>query len=167
MPGGSQRIDLKRGAKFIFHMHGKIKNGVLTTEPIDFVFPWETTPGTHIDANPTVQIIRAMRLKLKLTPEGADGLMAGYVDLDNWYSELMKAESTHHEAYGQLSPPGLHRVLTKVADGYPDPKTGKNTAISTALTTGWTQVFVVHPPGGEKLAAQAPGTSRAREAGER
>src|SRR5207253_1629185 len=91
MPGGSQRIDLKRGAKYIFHLHGKITNGVLTTEPADFVFPWETTPGTHIDANPTVQVIYGMRLRLKLTAEGAEGLMGGYVDLDNWYGELMKA----------------------------------------------------------------------------
>jgi hypothetical protein len=35
--------------------------------------------------------------------------------------------------------------LWNVADGYPDPKTGKPTAISSALLARYVQVFVVHP----------------------
>lgn len=146
MPGGSQRVDAKRGGRFVRHINGKIVGGVLTTESEDVVLPWETTPGTHIDANPTVQIIHDLRFRLKLATDRAEGLMAGYVDIDNWYYQMMKAESTHHQAYGQLSPPGLARSLWGHADAYPDPKTGKNTAISAALTSTWTQVFIIHPP---------------------
>ena len=141
IPGGSQRVDAKRGARFNHVMKGKIEGGVLSTEAKDVTFPWTTGFGT-----PTVMIVKDMRFRLNLLETGADGLMAGNVDIENFYSQLMKAESTHHEAYGQLSPPGLARSLKARADGHPDPKTGKNTTISAALTATFTQVFVVHPP---------------------
>ncbi|MCH8073396.1 MAG: hypothetical protein IIA09_15765, partial [Proteobacteria bacterium] len=38
-------------------------------------------------------------------------------------------------------------ALRRLADAYPDPETGANTAISTALDVKLTQVFIVHPPG--------------------
>lgn len=141
IPGGSQRIDVKRGARFHHVTKGKIEGGVLTTAPKDMTFPWTTGFGT-----PTVMIVRDMQFRLNLLETSADGLMAGNVDIENFYSQLMKAESTHHEAYGQLSPPGLARSLKARADGYPDPKTGKNTTISAALSATFTQVFIVHPP---------------------
>src|SRR5579862_88576 len=34
-PGGSQRLDFKWGKQFISHTHGRIVNGVLTTDPMD------------------------------------------------------------------------------------------------------------------------------------
>jgi hypothetical protein len=34
----------------------------------------------------------------------------------------------------------------RLADGYPDPKTGVNTAISSAVTVKFAQVFARHPP---------------------
>jgi len=141
IPGGSQRVDAKRGKRFNHVMKGKIVGGVLTTEAKDIVFPWTTGFGT-----PTVMIVKGMQFRLSLTETEAGGLMGGFVDTENFYSQLMKAESTHHEAYGQLSPPGLARSLKARADGYPDPKTGKMTAISAALSATFTQVFIVHPP---------------------
>jgi hypothetical protein len=146
MPGGSQRIDIRRGARFVHRLHGRIKDGVLTTDPQDVVFPWSTFGVA------TVQIVKAMRFEMKVMPDGAEGLMAGYTDLDNFYSQMMKSESTHHQSYGQLSPPDMARVLAKLADGYPDPKTGKMTAISSALKAKYTQVYIVHP---EKTIADA------------
>jgi len=153
IPGGSQRVDVKRGARFNHVTKGKIVDGVLTTEPKDMTFPWTTGFGT-----PTVMIVRDMRFQLNLLENGADGLMAGFVDIENFYSQMMKAESTHHQAYGQLSPPGLARSLRARADAYPDPKTGKNTAISAALSATFTQVFIVHPP--KATAHLAPPVSR-------
>jgi len=35
--------------------------------------------------------------------------------------------------------------MRRLADGYPDPKTGTNTAISSAALVEFTQVFIRHP----------------------
>jgi hypothetical protein len=151
LPGGTQRVDLRWGKEFIFRAKGKIVNGVLITEPVDYVMP---AMGPFEDA--TVQLIKGMRLKIKLTPERAEGLMAGYTDIDNFYFEVNQAWSTHHLSYGQQSPQSFYRALHRLADAYPDPKTGHNTAISSALKVFFTQVFVQHPDASKEVAAVAP-----------
>jgi hypothetical protein len=142
MSGGSQRVDTRWGAKLIRQTQGKIVDSVLTTEPIaEVVIPW-------MNLNvPTFQIIHDMRLQLKLTPTGAEGLIAGYADVDTWYKQLIRNDSTHHLSNGQISGISLYKALRRLADAYPDPETGANTAISTALDVKLTQVFIVHPPG--------------------
>ena len=142
MPGGSQRVDTRWGAKLIRQTQGRIVDSVLTTEPIpEAVIPW-------MNLNvPTFQIFRDMRLRLKLTPTGAEGLLAGYADVDTWYKQLIRNDSTHHLSNGQISGISLYKALRRLADAYPDPETGANTAISTALDVKLTQVFIVHPQG--------------------
>jgi len=154
IPGSSQRLDLKYGERFHHVTKGKIVNGVLTTEPKNMTFPW-----TYVNGTPTVVIVKDMRFRLNLRETGADGLWAGNVDVQYFYDHMMMAESTHHQAYGQLSPPGFARSLFAHADGYPDPKTGKMTTISAALSTKFTQVFIVHPP---KVTAELPQTDHTR-----
>jgi hypothetical protein len=110
---------------------------VLTTEPIpDLVIPWMNL------GVPTVQIIRDMRLQLKLTPTSAEGVVAGYADVDTWYTQLIRNDSTHHLSNGQISGISLYKALRRLADAYPDPKTGANTAISAALNAKFVQVFI-------------------------
>ncbi|MCA0202612.1 MAG: hypothetical protein LCH56_17595, partial [Proteobacteria bacterium] len=75
-------------------------------------------------------------------------VMAGYVDVENWYWQTVKSESTHHQSYGQSTPSSIYKILRKRADAYPDPKTGKNTAISASLQAKMVQTFIIHPPGG-------------------
>lgn len=88
-----------------------------------------------------------MRLELQLTPAGAEGLIAGYADADTWYQQLIRNDSTHHLSNGHISGISFYKTLRRLADAYPDPETGANTAISTALDVKLTQVFIVHPPG--------------------
>jgi hypothetical protein len=38
-----------------------------------------------------------------------------------------------------------YRLFRKFADGYPDPKTGQNMAISAAWDMRFEQVFIMHP----------------------
>ncbi len=95
-----------------------------------------------------------MRLELQLTPTGAEGLIAGYADVDTWYKQLIRNDSTHHLSNGQISGISLYKALRRLADAYPDPETGANTAISTALDVKLTQVFIVHPPGDVATARQ-------------
>lgn len=140
MSGGSQRVDTRWGARLIRQTQGKIADSVLTTEPIpEVVIPW-------MNLNvPSIHIIRDMRLQLKLTPTGAEGLLAGYADVDTWYKQLIRNDSTHHLSNGQISGISLYKALRHLADAYPDPETGDNTAISTALDVKMAQVHVVHP----------------------
>jgi hypothetical protein len=155
MAGGSQRIDMKWGSKFIQHLHGKIVDGVLTTEPVaKGTIPWSSFQL------PTVQKFHDMRLRFKLHPDKAEGLIGGYVDVENWYMQTVKSESTHHQSYGQSTPSSEYKVLRRLADAYPDPKTGANSAISAALETRMVQVFIVHPPGPVAAAPSEPAPAK-------
>jgi len=142
MSGGSQRVDTRWGAKLIRQTQGRIVDSVLTTEPIaEVIIPWMNL------SVPTFQLIRDMRLQLTLSPDGAEGLVAGYADVDTWYKQLIRNDSTHHLSNGQISGISLYKSLRRLAEAYPDPETGANTAISTALDVKMTQVFIVHPQG--------------------
>jgi hypothetical protein len=161
MPGGSQRIDDRFGKSFIKQFRGRIVDGVLTTEPVDrLVIPW-----TEMDS-PTIQIMRGARLRLKLTPTSAEGMLAGYTDVDTWYKQLLRNDSTHHLSNGQISGISVYKALRRLADGYPDAATGANTAISSALNAKFAQVFIQHPPGEavkvelQRAAPAAAATSR-------
>ena len=136
MPGGSQRIDQRYGAKLVSHRRGKIVDGVLITEPADWIFP---------EYQVNTQLMRDARFRLKLTPEGAEGLIAGYADINDWHSAFIKGWSTIRSGQGLGSQPSHARALERLADAYPDPKAGKNTAISAALDAKFVQVFIRHP----------------------
>lgn len=139
LEGGTQRVDYQWGKKFITRSKGKIANGVLTTEPADVYFP-----DVDIHTNVTNQFIRGGRWHLKLTPDGAEGHLVGYADVNTFYETLNQTMSTSHQTYGQLSASSLYRALHRLADGYPDPKTGANTAISSALELKFVQAFIDH-----------------------
>jgi hypothetical protein len=138
---GTQRLDLRWGQQFVQHLHGHIKNGVLETDPADLVLPASST-----FADVTVQVFHGARLRLNLTRDDAEGLLAGYVDVAAFYRQLNESWSTHHQSYGQESAPSLYRALNRLADGYPDPVTGRNTAISSAMKMKFKQVFIQPAP---------------------
>lgn len=141
IPGGTQRVDLRWGKEYISKLKGKIVDGVLTTAAVDrATLPWGVTFGTS-----GYHVFRGFQLQLKLDPEAAEGLMAGYVDIENFTHHLNTSWSTHHHSYGQLSSPSQYKAMHRLADGYPDAKTGKNTAISSAVKVKFTQVYVQQP----------------------
>jgi hypothetical protein len=158
--GGSQRIDTRWGRSLIRRMKGRIRDGILTTDPIkDLVIPWM---GFEI---PTYQVVKDMRLRLKLTPTGAEGLIAGYEDVDAFYHWLIRDDSTHHLSNGDTSAISLYKELRARADAYPDPKTGANTAISSALKAKFIQVNI--DPLTDSQKAQLQGTDVAALRGPR
>ncbi len=149
MSGGTQRVDYRWGKSLMRKMQGKIVDSTLITEPIeDMVMPWMNlgVPSTHV--------FRDMRLQLTLSPDGATGLVAGYADVDKWYYQLIRNDSTHHLSNGQISGISLYKALRRLADAYPDPETGENTAISTALDVKMTQVFISHSTAGDASASE-------------
>jgi hypothetical protein len=157
VPGGSQKLDLRWGKEFIRHFHGKIVNGVLMTDPVDAVLPAMQNTG-----DTTVEAFRGMRLKLKLTPEHAEGVLAGYADIETFYRQMNEAWSTTILSYGQQSPPSIYKALRRLADGYPDPKTGQNTAISSAVNVDFAQAFIVR----DKKDSSKVASSKAADVGQ-
>ncbi len=118
-------------------LHGRIKDGVLTTDPseIRIVADPFLIPEFHW---------KQARLKLKMGADGSlKGLIGGYHD---WYALYWSyAESGWVEEHSaSVDMPALYYSLKRNADAYPDPKTGENTAISTAYEVEAVPAFVIH-----------------------
>ena len=142
IPFMSHRID-ERFPQFMLKTHGKIVDGVLVTDPI----PFARLPLVQIQMTGE-RDIRDLRLRLKLTATGADGLLGGYEQLDSWWNNHSKSPGSDP---GQYSPAGVYRALYRYGDGYPDAATGKPTAISVAYQVSAVRALIVHP------AHRAPG----------
>ncbi len=147
----TQRVDAVFGKDFIQTFKGRIVNGVLTTAPgPDFVWANEN----HTDAS--TEFMRAARFELHLTPERMEGVIGGYLDVETGYRAMIKRYGTHQISYGKLAAGSLYKVLRRLADAYPDPVTGENTAISSALEVKGASVHLVHPD--KKVADADTGT---------
>ena len=143
VPGGTQRADLRWGKDFIHTAKAKIVDGTLTSEPLDFKMPNEVAYGEA-----AYYWLRDSRFELKLTPTNATGLVGGYADLETFHRSRNRKWSTHHLSYGQESSASLYRAMKRLADGFPDPTTGENTALSAGFTMQMVQVHILHkdPP---------------------
>ncbi len=152
--GGSNRIEDRFSKRFTTTLKGKIADGVLTTEPADVDWVW-----TVFFSHPGYYSIKQARLQLNLAPHGdrAEGMIAGYTNIDTFYQQLVRAWSTHHSSYGGMSQPSLYRALHRLADGIPDEK-GVNTAISSAINLKFVQTFIEHPAP-KVAAAESPARS--------
>jgi hypothetical protein len=106
---------------------------------MDMKLPWTMTFDTNAD-----QSFKAARFQLKLTPTSAEGLLGAYVGVKDWGHRMQINWSTHHASYGQISTPSLIREMRKLADAYPDPATGRNTAISAAVEMKFVQAYILH-----------------------
>lgn len=139
--GGTQRVDARFGKSFIQEVKGKIVDGVLITDPIkESKIPW-SQPGV----SGGYHIFKDLQLKLNLTSQDAQGLMAGYVDVEQFNHRFRTNWAMHHQNYGQSSSASEYSALRRLADAYPDPETGANTAISSAVEVTLTQVYILHP----------------------
>jgi hypothetical protein len=146
LPHASYRIDMNGGKpRYGAVARGRIVDGVLKTDPIDLQLPfYGNSAYAEID-------LRDMQLQLDLKP-GADGkvhgLAGGYYDFDKWWEYMLKIEFLI--ATGDWSCPALYTAARQLADGYPDPKTGDCTAISSAFKFDALPAFLVRAGGGGK-----------------
>jgi hypothetical protein len=117
---------------------GRIQDGVLTTEPIDFKF---ALTGNTIRIH---YYIRGMRLELALGPESrrVSGLVGGYFDLASMHDYM--AKMSQFTGLAHFSCPAMYAAATEFADGYPDPATGRCTALSAAFNIQAVSAFIVH-----------------------
>ncbi|MGE4063074.1 MAG: hypothetical protein AB7E79_06870 [Rhodospirillaceae bacterium] len=159
IPGGTQRVDNRWGNFVRATWQAKIVDGVLISAPSDVEVPHSATFDTN-----GLHRFKGLRFQLKLTPDRAEGVMAGYVDVEAFNHHLNTSWSTHHQSYGQLSAPSLYRALRRLADGYPDPVTGEMTAISSAQLVKFIRTNIEHPPRVTAVdGSAAPGVQTSRE----
>lgn len=140
LPWASYRVDTHDGKpRYGAVARGRIENGVLKTEPLSLKLPFYGNAAyAELD-------LKDMRLELDLKPakDGkVHGLVGGYYDFDKWWEYMLKLEFLI--ATGDWSCPALYQAARELADGYPDPRTGECTAISSAFRMDALPAFVVH-----------------------
>lgn len=118
-------------------MHGKIKDGVITTTPTNLNI------ATDPFVMPELKFTQA-RLRLQIA---ANGNMRGRLGAYHaWYPFywMYGVGTWGVEATNNIDLPGLYYALKKNADADPDPKTGQNTSISLAYQVDAVPAFVIH-----------------------
>ncbi len=139
LPFASYRIDTNGGKpRYGTVVHGRIVDGVLETDPADLKLPYYAN-GAFAEID-----LRDMKLELNLAvaDDGkVHGLVGGYYDFDKWWEYMRKIEFLI--ATGDWSCPALYEAAKHLADGYPDPKTGECTAISSAFKIDAIPAFAV------------------------
>ena len=108
-------------------LKGYLKNGVVTvTEPGDIHLSGDPYMLTELDMSKA-------QLRLTLNPDGtSEGVLGGYIP---WLRVFYVYGSSGYSSETMIGTdlPGAYYALRRHADAYPDPKTGQNTAISTAF----------------------------------
>jgi hypothetical protein len=147
-PFASYRIDAPGGKpRYGSTVKGRIVDGVVTTDPGDVNLPFY---GNYTYMN---QEIKDMRLRLELSEDGAKarGMASGYYGVDQLMFYVGGLGPISSTAISNC--PSIYVAAHQLADGYPDPKTGKCTALSSAYNFSAVAAFVVHPKNAEQTAA--------------
>lgn len=136
------------------HVHGSIKDGIITTDPFDFDLRADAAwlPEFHF---------RKARLKLEMQPDGSlKGHLGGYQDWATIFWGLAKTGFLL-EKFSTGNCPAIYNAFQRMADGDKDPKTGQCTTISTDYGIEAVPAFLIHPTG-SKTAQRAEPTQTAQ-----
>lgn len=147
-PFASYRVDAPGGVpRYGSKVKGRIEDGVLLTEAGDVNLPFY---GNYTYMN---QEIKDMRLRLELSDDGAKarGMASGYYGVDQLMFYIGGLGPISSTAISNC--PSIYVAAHELADGYPDPKTGKCTALSSAYNFSAVAAFIVHPKPNEQTAA--------------
>jgi hypothetical protein len=142
--------------RFRANAHGRIKDGVLTTEPTDMRF------HSVVNSMLLERTLRDALLRVTLSDAGVlEGYLAGYTPVEEMY-DLQYGYRNGKDRNGNLAPlklragtgngaafvlghtcHGAYYALYQHADGHPDPATAKCTSISTQYRLKAIPAFVV------------------------
>jgi hypothetical protein len=150
VPFSSYRIDSVDGKpRYGSAVKGRIDNGVLTTLPGDVQLPFY---GNYTYMN---QRIRDMRMTMTIAEDGASatGSVAGYYDVDTLMFYVGGLGPIASTAISNC--PSIYVAAHELADGYPDPATGKCTALSSAFNFSAVAAFVIRDHDQQSAAAGA------------
>jgi len=127
-------------------LKARIRNGVLETEQADVrlpAFSWGETNRGEV-------LFQKGRVRLVLNRDGGlSGMVGGYRDWREVYARdtfNVPSGGATRETYYHQNQISMYYALKRNADAMPDPKTGRNTAISTTFRFIAIPAFVVEPP---------------------
>jgi hypothetical protein len=128
------------------NLKARIRDGMLETEQADVrmpAFSWGETNRGEV-------LFQKGRLRLTLNKDGGlSGLVGGYRDWRDVYGKdtfNVPSGGATRETYYHENQISMYYALKRNADALPDPKTGRNTAISAAFRFTAKPAFVVDPP---------------------
>ena len=147
---------MQQDPRFRGKTRGRIKEGVLTTDPVD-VRVHKITNSIYLE-----RILTEARAQMTLSKDGVlEGYLAGYTPVEDLYNfeygfrngknakgEPANPRATIGSANGRAGTltytcNGVYHAMHELADGQPDPKTGKCTSISTQYRIKAIPAFVV------------------------
>lgn len=149
--------DVDPDASMVGKARGRIRDGVLTTDPFTLkvraVEQIVNGSRTFLDA----------RLKASFKGDTIEGEIFGYQLLSGIVGQLAQSAQVGSNLTG-FSCPAVVASLRRHADGFPDPQTGRNAAISSAFMFFGAAAFPIRPATAAQLAegqGSAPkGTAR-------
>jgi hypothetical protein len=117
---------------------GQIVNGVLTTEPFDVDLSYKEQ---IVEAS---RRLRGARVQATINADGSiEGGFYGYYEVQSFLDSIRQMSQLGADLSG-FSCPDLYQTVRDLADGYPDPKSGRNTAISSALHFVGVSAYAIH-----------------------
>jgi len=117
--------------------HGRIVDGVLTTDPVDLRFVFREQ---IID---NLRVMRGAVIRATFHPDGTlDGGLYGYTTLSSYYDMIEHMTQDGADNVG-ISCVGIRQAIDRYADGYRDQATGRFTAISSEMRFHAVPAFVV------------------------
>ncbi len=157
LPNATYAMD--QDPRFRVTTHGRIVDGVLTTDPVSLRFH-KITNGIYLERN-----LDDARVKLSLKPDGSlEGYLAGYTPVEDIYNfefsfrngknaegkpaplQLVSGSALGRAGTLGYTCNGAFYALKKLADGHRDPRTGQCSAISTQYRIKAIPAFVVDTP---------------------
>jgi hypothetical protein len=128
---------------------GRMVDGVITTDPVDIRLNYRSAGYVDTDF-----YIKGARMELTPQPDGSvKGKIGGYYDVETLYDGFIRQPMVVTSVLLSYSCPAVYEALNTLADGYPDPKTGRCGAISTAFRIEAIPAFVIHPKDTKTAAA--------------
>lgn len=157
IPYATYAVD--RDPRFRSETFGRIVDGVLTTDPVDVRFHW-LVAGLHLE-----RPLDHARLQVSFNDEGGmEGYLAGYTPVEAMFDINYGFRSAKTDAGEPAADKmketlsvlgnsvmgrtchGAYAAMYQLADGDPDPVTGRCTSISTQYWIRATPAFVVNTP---------------------
>jgi len=154
LPDATYAMD--QDPRFRATTHGRIVNGVLTTDPVDVRFH-VVTNSIHLE-----RPLQDARLQVTFTPDGGmEGILAGYTQVEELYDfqygfrngkdangnpaslQLRAGSSIGQAAVLGHTCQGAYYAIKQLADGHRDPKSGQCSALSTQYRIKAIPAFVV------------------------
>ena len=125
---------------------GRIEDGILTTEPVD------VRVKVKQQTQDNFAWYRDARIRAEVQEDGRIvGMLGGYWDLDNFWSMLNEhwigdRHQGRNAAFNRgFMCSGIYHAMSRVADGHPDPETGRCTSLSTTVHFEAIPAFVIRP----------------------